>query len=152
MQSSSGTRVGFALHKSRSYLKASDSQSGHIRFEAPRFVAVRSLHAGARRTPSHLPSFDSRRENSLKTKLLTRSGRSPAFVQAPRTPLGHIIPPDTSVVDDGKTRVPEPSTVTKASHNIRYGARGQDPSFTRESGRFQRAGTVEFPSYKRVQK
>ncbi len=30
MRSSSGTRVGFALHKSRSYLKASDSGTGHI--------------------------------------------------------------------------------------------------------------------------
>src|SRR5438552_13338896 len=70
MRSSSGTRVGFALHKSRSYMKASNFRYGHIRFEAPRFAAVCSHHARTGRPPSPFPSFsDSRRRAASYTKL-----------------------------------------------------------------------------------
>src|SRR5438128_7935934 len=70
MRSSSGTRVGFALHKSRSYMKASNFRYGHIRFEAPRFAAVCSHHARTGRPPSPFPSFsDSRRRAASHTKI-----------------------------------------------------------------------------------
>src|SRR2546426_4332681 len=70
MRSSSGTRVGFALHKSRSYMKASNFRYGHIRFEALRFAAVCSHHARTGRPPTPFPSFsDSHRKAASHTKL-----------------------------------------------------------------------------------
>ena len=136
MQSSSGTRVGFALHKSRSYLKASDSAGGHIRLEAPRFAAVCSHHARTGRPPSPFPSFSgSRRRAGSRIKLLTRIGyRLPAVAPYPIRATVHYVSPDTSVE---KIRKSKPSTATPRSHNKPYRTAFQNLILTNESSRFR---------------